>query len=304
MLRRRTADGSAVPGPWKAQHASSRRTAARTDRSGPPSLWRPRLGPAGHGPRAARRLRPRLHRSVCGPGGDVLSRMPGPVACSHADVAPPGVDVTEPVSTAELRSRVGAGPAAYEAAEDLGVPMAAASNATTPAVKCDGDGSSGFRVQAMYVVEAGHANRYASLLPNFKLWAAGVDDVINRSAAVTGGVRNVRYVTESGCRRHLRGQGPQRHRAGWFDEQLQRHHQRRAGARLHRPDPQVPDVDRRHRRSAASPRSTPTTGPRRPTRTTASTPSTPGSTPPAGASATGPATTRSRPTSWCTPSVR
>ena len=136
--------------------------------------------------------------SVCGPGGDVLSRMPGPVACSHADVAPPGVDVNEPVSTAELRSRVGAGPAAYEAAEDLGVPMAAASNATTPAVKCDGDGSSGFRVQAMYVVEAGHANRYASLLPNFKLWAAGVDDVINRSAAVTGGVRNVRYVTEPG----------------------------------------------------------------------------------------------------------
>ena len=125
--------------------------------------------------------------------------MPGPVACSHADVAPPGVDVTEPVSTAELRSRVGAGPAAYEAAEDLGVPMAAASNATTPAVKCDGDGSSGFRVQAMYVVEAGHANRYASLLPNFKLWAAGVDDVINRSAAVTGGVRNVRYVTEPGA---------------------------------------------------------------------------------------------------------
>src|SRR6478735_8996989 len=135
--------------------------------------------------------------SVCGPGGDVLSRMPGPVACSHADVAPPGVDVNEPVSTAELRSRVGAGPAAYEAAEDLGVPMAAASNATTPAVTCDGDGSSGFRVQAMYVVEAGHANRYASLLAGFKLWAAGVDDVINRSAAVTGGVRNVRYVTES-----------------------------------------------------------------------------------------------------------
>src|SRR5690348_13664837 len=81
--------------------------------------------------------------SLCGPGGEVLDRMPGPVACTHVDVAPPGVDVTEPVSTAELRSRVGAGPAAYEAAEDLGVPMAAASNATTPAVKCDGDGSSG-----------------------------------------------------------------------------------------------------------------------------------------------------------------
>ncbi len=106
--------------------------------------------------------------------------------------------MTDPVSTAELRRRDGAGLSAYEAAQDLGVPMAAASNATSPAVRCDGDGTNGFRVQAMYVVEAGRTNRYASLLPSFKLWAAGVDDVVNRSAALTGGVRNLRYVTEAG----------------------------------------------------------------------------------------------------------
>ena len=63
---------------------------------------------------------------------------------------------------------------------------------------CDGDGTSGFRVQAMYVVEAGKTNRYATLLPSFKLWAAGIDDVVNRSAALTGGVRNIRFVTEAG----------------------------------------------------------------------------------------------------------
>ena len=135
----------------------------------------------------------------CGPGEEV--RVPGePTACVHADEPPPGVDVTEPVSTAELRSRTGAGIAAYEAANDLGVPspVTAAASVTDPSVPCDGDGTSGYRVQAMYVVEADKANRYASLLPQFRLWAAGVDDVFNRAAAVTGGVRHVRYVTEAG----------------------------------------------------------------------------------------------------------
>lgn len=119
-------------------------------------------------------------------------------ACVHEDEPPPGVDPTEPVSTAVLRSRTGGSEGAYEAAEDLGVPTAAAGAVATPAVTCDGDGTSGYRVQAMYVVEAGRTNRYAALLPNLRLWAAGVDDVVNRSAALTGGVRNVRFVSEAG----------------------------------------------------------------------------------------------------------
>src|SRR3954449_8558095 len=73
--------------------------------------------------------------AACGPGGQVITRLPGPLVCAHPDVAPPGVDVTEPVSTEELRSRDGAGLAAYEAAQELGVPMAAAGNATTPGVR-------------------------------------------------------------------------------------------------------------------------------------------------------------------------
>lgn len=127
-------------------------------------------------------------------------RVGATVACVHADEPPTGVDVTERVSTAELRTRPGAGPAAYDAAQDLGVagPVALASTASSPDVPCDGDGSSGYRVQAMYLVEAGHTNRYSDLLPSFRLWAAGTDDVVNRSAALTGGVRHVRYVTEPG----------------------------------------------------------------------------------------------------------
>jgi hypothetical protein len=126
------------------------------------------------------------------------------VACAHDDAPPPGVDVTARPSTSDLQSRPGAGPAAYAAAADLGVPTPAqaATTAAGPAVTCDGDGSSGYRIQAMYVVEAGHTNRYASLLSSFRIWAAGVDDVVNRSAALTGGVRHLRYVTvpaSGGC---------------------------------------------------------------------------------------------------------
>lgn len=145
-------------------------------------------GAAGHGSAAA----------ACGTGELMATRTPGLLACAHADQAPSGVDVTEPVSTRELRDRTGGGTQAYAAAEDLGVPSSAAGDATGPAVTCDGDGASGYRVQAMYVVEADKPNRFAGLRPSFKLWAAGVDDVVNRSAALTGGVRNLRYVTETG----------------------------------------------------------------------------------------------------------
>jgi hypothetical protein len=143
-------------------------------------------------------LPPDLPAAVCGPGESLMTSGSGPAACAHADEPPPGVDIDEPVSTAELKDRIGAGPNALEAAEDLGVVSAPASTATTPDVTCDGDGTSGYRTQAMYVVEAGAANRYAAMKSTLQNWAAGVDDVINRSAALTGGVRHLRYVTEPG----------------------------------------------------------------------------------------------------------
>lgn len=123
------------------------------------------------------------------------------IACVHADEAPPGIDVTERPTTAELKERPGAAEAAYEAAAELGVPTPTelASTATGPEVQCSGDGTSGYRVQAMYVVEANKTNRYAALLPTLRTWAAGTDDVVNRSAALTGGVRHLRYVTEPGA---------------------------------------------------------------------------------------------------------
>ncbi|UUW90316.1 hypothetical protein [Pimelobacter simplex] len=130
----------------------------------------------------------------CGSGDALSWTLPG--ACQHVDEPPPGVDPTEPVSTAVLRARDGGTAGAYDAAEALGVPAPVQAAAASPAVTCEGDGASGYRTQAMYVVEAGRTNRFAALLPSFRLWAAGVDDVVNRSAALTGGVRKVRFVTD------------------------------------------------------------------------------------------------------------
>ncbi|MCF6379175.1 hypothetical protein L2K70_16300 [Nocardioides KLBMP 9356] len=141
---------------------------------------------------------PRLDLApACGPHAELVV-IDGVTACTHLDIAPPGVDIDEPASTAELHGRDGVGANAVAAAEDLGVPAPETTAATTPDVVCDGDGVSGYRTQAMYVVEAGATNRYEQVKGDIQRWAAGVDDVFNRSAALTGGVRHVRYVTEPG----------------------------------------------------------------------------------------------------------
>ncbi|MFC3687165.1 hypothetical protein [Aquipuribacter hungaricus] len=138
------------------------------------------------------------HDPGAGCEGETVRVTPdAPLACAHADVPPPGVDVTVPVTTAEALSREGSAEAATDAAQELGAP-AVVQAAATPSVRCDGDGRSGYRVQAMYVVEVGKVNRYAELLPSLKTWAAGTDTVVNRSAALTGGVRDVRFVHEPG----------------------------------------------------------------------------------------------------------
>jgi hypothetical protein len=155
--------------------------------------------------------RSRLAAGPCGANGYLLGAGPlgGPALCAHLDQPPPGVDVHAHVSTAALLARRGAGASAYAAAEADGVASALSSaTVTSPSVPCGGDGTSGYRVQPMYVVEAGRPNRFSALRSSFQLWAAGVDDVINRSAALTGGVRDIRYVTApassgTGCVAHV-----------------------------------------------------------------------------------------------------
>ncbi|GAA4377206.1 hypothetical protein [Nocardioides caricicola] len=127
----------------------------------------------------------------------IVPAEPGaPQGCAHADEPPMGVDLDKYVPTSVLEEREGGAAAAVAAAEDEGIPVPAEVAAVSDEVECDGDGTSGFRTQAIYMVTADKPNRYADLADDIQQWAAGVDTVFNLSAAKTGGVRNVRYVTE------------------------------------------------------------------------------------------------------------
>ena len=149
----------------------------------------------GPGPATVRALSSEAHR-LCGDAA-VLRAPGGGLGCAHEDAPPAGVDVNKPVSTAVLEARAGGRAGAVRAAQEAGIAVPAAMAAPTDRVRCDGDGTSGYRTQAMYVTTSDRANRFAVLQDQIQQWAAGVDAVFNLSAAKTGGVRNVRYVTET-----------------------------------------------------------------------------------------------------------
>jgi len=95
--------------------------------------------------------------------------------CTHGPDAPPaGLDVHRSVLPLPARSA------------DLVAPTALA--------VCEGDGTTGRRVEVLYV--HGSNNRYNQFLETFRTLAEGVDTIFNASAQETGGERHVRYVTE------------------------------------------------------------------------------------------------------------
>jgi hypothetical protein len=71
--------------------------------------------------------------------------------------------------------------------------------ASSAAVPCIGDGTSGNRVQVVSGRSPTIPDRYASLLPAFRQWAAQVDQAVWLSAGETGGGRHLRRVTDSAC---------------------------------------------------------------------------------------------------------
>lgn len=105
--------------------------------------------------------------------------------CTHGpDPAPQGVDPQRRDGTL-----------AAAAAAEGDVTTAAAAGG----VPCYGDGQSGNRVEAIYAYSAGGPSRYSTFLPSVRGWAAEVDRVFASSAAKTGGVRHVRFVTDANC---------------------------------------------------------------------------------------------------------
>jgi hypothetical protein len=132
-----------------------------------------------------RGLRPARAGGPCGTAFEApLPR--GRLACSHGpDAAPPGVDVRRHRTLAELAASTQA-------------PASLAGGAAS-SVQCIGDGESGNRVQAVYAYPAGGTDNYREIAPYIRRWAGVVDTVFNDSAAQTGGVRHVRYVTGPDC---------------------------------------------------------------------------------------------------------
>lgn len=105
------------------------------------------------------------------------------VGCTHGpDPAPPGINPQRPrpIPGQESQPRE-------------------ATAMSAPQVPCYGDGQSGDRVQAIYAYPADKPDRYASVAPSISTWAAEMDQVFDESAKQTGGVRHVRFVTDSNC---------------------------------------------------------------------------------------------------------
>ena len=110
----------------------------------------------------------------------------GRLGCTHGpDAAPPGQNVRRPRSLAEL--------AAPTAVAD------GRTGAVARPVPCTGDGVTGNRVQAVYAYPAEGVDNHDEIAPFIGLWAGVVDTAFNDSAAETGGVRHVRFVTGPGC---------------------------------------------------------------------------------------------------------
>jgi len=109
------------------------------------------------------------------------------VICTHGpDPAPDGVDVRQNREP--------------EFAAAVPLPSGAVAEAPAPAVPCYGTGTDGFRVQLLYARTASSADRFPSYASSFNTWAARLDQVVNDSAAETGGTRHVRFVTDSACK--------------------------------------------------------------------------------------------------------
>jgi len=115
----------------------------------------------------------------------------GRPACTHG---PDGL----PVFYAASGSTRGGGGKKSPAPSPSPTPTSTAPTAPTApsGARCGTDGP---RVQAVYVHAADVADRYASLLPSLDQWTANVDSVYATSAAETGGVRHVRFVTDANC---------------------------------------------------------------------------------------------------------
>ena len=109
--------------------------------------------------------------------------------CTHGpDPAPEGVDVR--------KRRPPAPRQAGDAATTSGSTAAGTSSGSIP---CYGTGSDGYRVHVIYARASNVVDRYGEYASSLVQWSAAVDNVVSASAAETGGIRHVRFLTDANC---------------------------------------------------------------------------------------------------------
>lgn len=117
----------------------------------------------------------------------------------HAGLCTPGPD-SSPADVDVRSPRTGGGGGGGKKAP-APAPSPSASPTTSPSTPPSGGhcGTDGPRVQAVYAVSSDQPDAYDSLLPSIKQWAGVADGVYVNSAAETGGVRHIRFVTDASC---------------------------------------------------------------------------------------------------------
>ena len=122
-------------------------------------------------------LQPAPPTGAC--AGLLVASVDGRSVCTHGpDPAPDGVDVRQRRAP-ERAPTAAEGPSPFA---------------------CFGNGADGYRVQVVYARASDVPDRFAIYAPSFAAWTARVEQIVAASAAQTGGVRHVRFKTDSACR--------------------------------------------------------------------------------------------------------
>ena len=78
-------------------------------------------------------------------------------------------------------------------------PLTTAAGTLAATAVCDGNGTSGNRVQVLYVRASDRPDRYNQYLTSFRQWANDADQIYYESAVETGGTRRIRFVHDTNC---------------------------------------------------------------------------------------------------------
>jgi hypothetical protein len=135
-----------------------------------------------------------LVRKVTGKcrGGWELEGQPG-ICTAGPDPAPAGVDVRE---AGGRRPKPGASTTPSPTPSTSASPSPSPTATPTTGPWCGSDGS---RVQLIFARAADVADRYSTLASSLQQYAAAANKIFLDSAAQTGGVRRIRYVTDANC---------------------------------------------------------------------------------------------------------